>query len=175
MASCTLVILVCTPLWTVELHSPCMHTCTCDTYIHTDPLPHRPCFLAIPPEPLLCVHSCKHGFLWGWVCLFISTSSPPLFWFVKDVYQTPPSPQEFALGPTCLVVKGRGEGNRLEFPSSIVFWLLFRFSANIYRRERTQNRKVVVYRRAPTPFPRVQALANTKHFCSCFSLVAYCH
>lgn len=37
LAGCTLVILVYMPLWTIELHKPCMRTCTCDT-THTDPV-----------------------------------------------------------------------------------------------------------------------------------------
>lgn len=47
---------------------------------------------------------------------------PPLVWACEGGLQNSPSPQEFALGPTCLVVKGRGEGNSLDFLSSVVFF-----------------------------------------------------
>lgn len=52
--------------------------------------------------------------------------------------------QEFALGPTCLVVKGRGEGNSLDFLSSIVFGFCF-------RRERTQQKGGSVPVGSPPP------------------------
>lgn len=51
--------------------------------------------------------------------------SPALFWLANDVYRALPPPQEFTLGPTCLVVKGRAEGRSiLDFLSSIAsLWL----------------------------------------------------
>lgn len=69
---------------------------------------------------------------------FISTLTPFLFWLVKDVYKTlSPPPQEFALGPTCLVVKGRGGGNSLDFFSALLF-------LGFVSGGKEHNRKVVV-------------------------------
>lgn len=55
---------------------------------------------------------------------FISTP-PFLFWLVKDVYKTPPPPRSLPWGPLAWWVKGRGEGNSLDFLSSIVFGFCF--------------------------------------------------
>lgn len=64
--------------------------------------------------------------------------SPPLLVLAcEGCLQNSPSPQEFALGPTCLVVKGRDEGNSLDFLSSIVFCFV--------SGGKEHNRKLVVY------------------------------
>lgn len=71
--------------------------------------------------------------------------SPPLLVLAcEGCLQNSPSPQEFALGPTCLVVKGRDEGNSLDFLSSIVFLFCF-------RRERTQQKVGSVPVGSPPP------------------------
>lgn len=110
VASCTLAILVYTLLWIVELHRLCMHTYT--WHLHTHTFFHTDCFLATPPKPWRCVHSCKHGFLWVLVC-FPPTHTLVLVW--EWCLQNSPSPQEFTLGPTYSVVREWDEGSIL-FP-----------------------------------------------------------
>lgn len=88
------------------------------TLYHTDPVSWQP--LLSPYFVYIAVNTDFMGF--GLPFIF---TPPFLFWLVKDGYKTPPPPQEFALGPTCLVVKGKGEGNSLDFLSSIVLGFCF--------------------------------------------------
>lgn len=102
VAGCTLVILVYTPLWTIELHKPCVCTHMCDVHtdpLHTDPVSWQP--LLNPDFVYIAVNTDFYG-----------------FWFA---YPPPTIPPPGVCLGACLLVKGRSEGSILYFLCSIVF------------------------------------------------------